>query len=64
MKSLTVFRLDRKTRRKILIGKVTERRRGERGNNLVGLLRMAKKTFVPFPGETLQVQDENLWIEI
>jgi hypothetical protein len=64
MKSLTVFRLDRKTRRKTLIGKVTERRRGERGNNLVGLLRMAKKTFVPLPGDTLQVQDDNLWIEI
>jgi hypothetical protein len=64
LKTLTVYRLDRKNHRKIPVGKVTERRRGERGSNLVGLLRMAKKTFVPSAGETLQVQDGNLWIEI
>ncbi len=64
MKSLTVYRLDPKDKRKVPVGTVTERRKGERGSNLVGLLRMAKNTFVSSPGESLQVRDGNLWITL
>ncbi len=63
MKRLTVYRVDRETRVKIPFGTVVERRKGERGSNLVGLLRTAREIFIPSPGERLQVQADNLWID-
>lgn len=45
VKSVMVYRLDRKTMRKEPIGIVLERRRMERENNAVGLLRLARKEF-------------------
>lgn len=62
MKNLTVYRVDRKNRTKVPIGTVVERRKGERGSNLVGLLRTARAIFIPSPGELLQVEADNMWI--
>jgi hypothetical protein len=45
MKSVMVYRLDRKTMGKEPIGIVLERRTAERENNAVGLLRLARKEF-------------------
>jgi len=63
MKRLTVYRVDRENRTKTPIGTVVERRKGERGSNLVGLLRTAREIFIASPGEQLQVQADNLWID-
>ncbi len=63
MKGLTVYRVDRETRTKVPVGTVVERRKEERGRNLVGLLQVAKKDFVSARDESLQIQADNLWIE-
>jgi hypothetical protein len=64
MEGFNVYRLDRKKKTKIHIGTIVERRKGERGSNLIGLLRIVKKTFDSSEGDTLQVQAGNLWIEL
>lgn len=63
MKGLTVYRVDPETRTKVPIGTVVERRKEERGGNLVGLLRVARRDFVSGQGEALQIQADNLRIE-
>ena len=64
MESFPVYRLDRKKRTKTRIGTIVERRKGERGSNLVGLLRIVQKTFDSSEGDALQVQAGNLWIDL
>ena len=49
MKTYTVYRVDYRTKRKELIGKVVERRRGERINNAADMLRLAKKLYATSP---------------
>lgn len=63
MKGLTVYRVDRETRTKVPIGTVVERRKEERGRNLIGLLQLARKDFVAARDDALQIQADNLWIE-
>ena len=63
MKGLTVYRVDRETRRKVPVGTVVERRKEERGSNLVGLLQVARKDFDSAQGDALQIQSENIRIE-
>ena len=45
MKTYTVYRVDYRTNKKILIGRLMERRREERINNAADMLRLAKKTY-------------------
>ncbi len=45
MKAVTVYRVDYMNKRKIPIGTVIERRRKERGDNILGLLRLARKRY-------------------
>lgn len=63
MKGLTVYRVDRETRTKVPVGTVVERRKEERGRNLIGLLQVARKDFILAQGDALQVVAENLRIE-
>ncbi len=63
MKGLTVYRVDRETRTKVPVGTVVERRKEERGSNLIGLLQVARKNFIFPQGDALQVVAENLRIE-
>lgn len=63
MKGVTVYRVDRETRTKVPVGTVMERRKEERGRNLVGLLHVARKDFVFSQGDALQIQADNLRIE-
>ena len=62
MKGLTVYRVDRETRKKVPVGTVVERRKEERGQNLIGLLQVARKNFVLSRSDALQIQDDNFWI--
>jgi hypothetical protein len=43
MKTFTVYRVDYRTNKKILIGGLVERRREERINNAADMLRLAQK---------------------
>jgi len=63
MKGVTVYRVDRETRTKAPVGTVMERRKEERGSNLIGLLQVAREDFVFSRSEALQIQTENLRIE-
>lgn len=45
MNIVTVYRIDYAKRTRVPIGVVVERRKRDRGNNLVGLLRVARKTY-------------------
>lgn len=58
MKTVTVYRVDYVRKTKVPIGCVVERRSKERGDNLIGLLRLARKTFSSSPEEALQIAVE------
>lgn len=63
MKRHTVYRLDPEKKTRVPVGTILERRKGERGSNLVGILRVARKTFVSSPEDSLQIQAGSMWIE-
>ena len=51
MKPVSVYRVDYVRKTKVRIGTVVERRKRERGDNLAGLLRLARKMFAASPQE-------------
>lgn len=51
MKYITVYRVDYVRKTRVPIGAVMERRTRERGDNLLGLLRLARKTYARSPQE-------------
>jgi hypothetical protein len=55
METITVYRVDSVRKDWTPIGKVAERRKNERGDNLVGLLRLARKTFASSPEDALHI---------
>ncbi len=55
MRSVTVYRVDYVRKTKVPIGSVLERRRTERGDNLIGLLRLARSSFSAGPQEAIQI---------
>ena len=58
MGNVTVYRVDYVKKTKVPIGWVVERRGKERGDNLVGLLRLARRAFAVGPQEALQIAVE------
>lgn len=63
MKSVIVYRVNRALKTKIPIGSLIERRKTERGKNFVGLLSLARKTFLHAPQETFQIDVGGMSIE-
>ena len=55
MKPVSVYRVDYVRKTKVRIGTVVERRRKERGDNLIGLLRLARKMFAASPQEAFLI---------
>lgn len=51
MKPVSVYRVDYVRKTKVRIGTVVERRKRERGDNLAGLLHLARKMFAASPQE-------------
>ncbi|MDA8122759.1 MAG: hypothetical protein M0Z38_09370 [Deltaproteobacteria bacterium] len=64
MKPVSVYRVDYVKKSKVRLGTVVERRRKERGGNLLGLLHLARITFASSPQEafltTLDWQEARL----
>ena len=58
MKNITVYRVDYVRKTKVPIGSVVERRSEERGNNLIGLLRLARKSYASGAQEAFQIAVE------
>lgn len=55
---VTVYRVDFVRKTKVPIVRVVERRARERGDNLIGLLRLARKAFASSPEEALRIAVE------
>jgi hypothetical protein len=55
MKNITVYRVDYVRKMKVPIGSVVERREKERGDNIIGLLRKARKSFSSSPEEAFHI---------
>jgi len=55
MKNVTVYRVDYVRKLKVPIGMVVERREKERGDNIIGLLRVARKAFSTSPDGALHI---------
>lgn len=49
MYAYTVYRVDYRTKKTVRIGKVVDRRRGERQNNAADMLRVAQKLYAKSP---------------
>lgn len=60
MKNVTVYRVDYVRKLKVPIGMVVERRENERGDNIIGLLRKARKAFSNSPQEALHIAIDSL----
>jgi hypothetical protein len=55
MQTVTVYRVDYVHKLKIPIGTVEERRKKDRPENLLGLLRIARRIFSSTPQEAFQI---------
>ena len=55
MNTVTAYQIDYIRKTRVPIGKVTERRRKERGDNLIGLLRLARTAYASSPEEALYI---------
>ncbi|GAB4364808.1 MAG: hypothetical protein Kow00128_06810 [Deltaproteobacteria bacterium] len=55
MNSVTVYQVDYARKTRVPIGRVRERRQTDRGDNLLGLLRLARKAFAATPQEALHI---------
>jgi len=64
MTTIAVYSVDKPRARKVQVGTVVERRRTERGNNIVGLLKRAANRFKLSPGLKIQVESGGILVEM
>jgi hypothetical protein len=69
MRTVTVSRVDYVKKTRIPIGEVQERRKKNRGGNLLGLLRLARKIYGKSPEDALHIAVDNqearrVWLEL
>ncbi|MGA8754684.1 hypothetical protein [Candidatus Deferrimicrobium sp.] len=64
MTTFTVYRFDQAGERKVQVGTLVERRRTDRGNNIVGLLTLAANRFKLSPGQKIQVEFGGIRFEL
>ena len=55
MQIVTVYRIDYVKKTRVPIGVVVERRKKDRGDNLLGLLRVARKTYSSSALDSIQI---------
>ena len=58
------FRVDKVREKKVQLGTLVERRRTDRGNNIAGLLTLAKNRFKLSSGQKIQVQFGAFLVEL
>ena len=59
MRTVTVYRVDYVKKTRIPIGGVQERRKKDRGGNLLGLLRLARKIYGTSPEDAIHIAVDN-----
>lgn len=64
MTTFTVYRFDKDRDSKVRVGTLVERRGRDRGNNIVGLLKLAANRFKLAPGQKIQVEFGGIRVEL
>jgi len=64
MTTFTVYRVDKAHEKRMPVGTLVERRGTDRGNNIVGLLKLAASRFKDAPGQTIQVEFRGILFEL
>jgi len=64
MTTFTVYRFDKVRDKKVQVGTLVERRGKDRGNNLVGLLKLASTRFKLSSGHTIQIEFGGILVEL
>ena len=64
METCMVYLVDKQRASKIKVGTLMERRRAERGNNIVGLLKLAALRYNLLLGQTIQVNFRGILVEM
>jgi hypothetical protein len=64
MTTITVYSVDKVRDRKVQVGTLVERRRTDRGNNFIGLLKLAANRFKLAPGQKIQVEFGGIRVEL
>jgi len=64
MATFTVYSVDKARERKVQVGTLVERRRTDRGDNIVGLLKLAASRFKVSPGQKIQVKFGGILVEL
>jgi len=64
MTTITVYSVDKVRGRKVQVGTLVERRRKDRGNNIIGLLKLAENRFKLFPGQKIQAEFGGILVEL
>ena len=64
MTTITVYSIDTVRERKEQVGTLVERRKTDRGNNIVGLLKLAANRFKLSPGQKIQVEFGGILVEL
>ena len=59
MRTVTVYRVDYAKKTRVPIGGVQERRKKDRGGNLLGLLRLARKIYGTSPEDAIHIAVDN-----
>jgi len=59
MRTVTVYRVDYVKKTKVPIGRVVERREKDRGGNLLGLLRLARKIYGKGTNDAIHIAVDN-----
>ena len=59
MRTVTVYRVDYVNKTRVPIGGVQERRKKDRGGNLLGLLRLARKIYGTSPEDAIHIAVDN-----
>jgi len=64
MTTFTVYRFDQARKMKVQVGTLVERRRTDRGNNIIGLLKLAANRFKLSPSQKIQVEFGGIRFEL
>jgi len=64
MTTFTVYRFDKDRDSKVRVGTLVERRGRDRGNNIVGLLKLAANRFKLSSGQRIQIEFGGILVEL
>jgi hypothetical protein len=64
MTTFTVYRFDKDRDRKVQVGTLVERRGRDRGNNIVGLLKLAANRFKLSSDQRIQIEFGGILVEL